>query len=174
MTKKWLKLGILAVAAVLMAALAIPALAQEATPTPPTCGPLGMGIRLGGMGLGSWESFDAVAQALGMTPVQLFTELHAGKTLSEIATEKGVDLQKVQDAAKAAQQQAYKAQIEQAVTDGKLTREQADWLLKGLELGYMPMGRGHGRWFGFGMGGGSRSGASGSSTNSSARAGSSF
>ncbi len=39
-------------------------------------------------------------------------------------------------------QAAMKAQIEQAVKDGKLTQEQADWLLQGIEKGYMPYGRG--------------------------------
>ncbi|MGQ9556058.1 MAG: hypothetical protein ACUVWR_18300 [Anaerolineae bacterium] len=42
--------------------------------------------------------------------------------------------------------EAMRAQIEQAVKDGKITREQADWLLQGLEKGYVPYGRG----FGFG------------------------
>ena len=39
-------------------------------------------------------------------------------------------------------QAAMKAQIEQAVKDGKLTQEQADWLLQGVEKGYMPYGHG--------------------------------
>lgn len=42
--------------------------------------------------------------------------------------------------------EAMKAQIEQMVKDGKITQEQANWLLQGIEKGYMPMGRG----FGFG------------------------
>ena len=91
-----------------------------------------------------------MAKALGLTPAELFTELHSGKTLDQIATAKGVDLQKVQDAAEAAELEARKAEIAQAVKDGTMTQEQADWLLKGMELGYMPMGRG-GR--GHGMGG---------------------
>jgi len=172
MRNKWLKVGIVAVAALMALTLAIPALAQDATPTPETPSLKGWGRGFGFMGRGSWETFDAQAEALGMTPEQLFAELHAGKTIDEIATEKGIDLQKVYDAVKAAQVEAQKAAIEQAVTDGNLTREQADWLLQGLELGYMPMGRGHGR--GFGFGGRGCPGSSTPSTTTSARAGSSF
>jgi len=39
---------------------------------------------------------------------------------------------------------AMKKQIQQMVTDGKITQEQADWMLQGLDKGYMPMGRGFG------------------------------
>ena len=154
MTRKWwifLGVGILVGAVALT--FAVPALAQDATPTPKPQ----LGLRFFGFGLGmrggNWANYDAVAEALGLTPEQLFSELHAGKTLQEIATARGVDLQNVYDALKASQVEAQKAAIEQAVTDGKLTREQADWLLKGLELGFMGKGgcfgyRGMGRgWF---------------------------
>ena len=153
MHRKWLIFaGLGLVATLLILAVAIPALAQDPTPTPKTPKIGGVWGRGFGMCGGSWESYDAIAKALGLTPEQLFSELHAGKTLDEIAEEKGVDLQKVQDAAKAAQVEAMKASIQQAVKDGKLTQEQADWLLKGLELGFMPMGRGLGRGFGRGFG----------------------
>lgn len=158
MNRKWLIVaGVGLAAALLVLAVAIPALAQDPTPTPGTpavpkgCFGWGKGLGFGMRGGESWQNFDAVAKALGLTPEQLFTELHAGKTLEEIAKEKGVDLQKVYDAVKASQIEAFKAEIEQAVKDGKLTREQADWLLKGVELGMVPggrgMGRGHGRGF---------------------------
>jgi polyhydroxyalkanoate synthesis regulator phasin len=38
-------------------------------------------------------------------------------------------------------QAAMKAQVEQMVADGKLTQEQADWLLQGVEKGYVPGGK---------------------------------
>ncbi len=158
MSRKWLIVaGVGLTAALLVLAVAIPALAQNPTPTPST--PTtpkgwfgwGRGFGFGMRGGNSWQNFDAVAKALGLTPEQLFTELHSGKTLDDIAKEKGVDLQKVYDAMKASQIEAFRAEIEQAVKDGKLTREQADWLLKGLELGMMPGGRGMGRRFGHGF-----------------------
>jgi hypothetical protein len=160
MSRKWLIVaGVGLTAALLVLAVAIPTFAQNPTPTPgtPTTpkGWFGWGWG-GGFGFGlkggnSWQSFDAVAKALGLTPEQLFSELHSGKTLEAIAEEKGIDMQTVRDAVNASQTEAMKAAIEQAVTDGKLTREQADWLLKGLELGMMPRGRGMGRGFGHGF-----------------------
>jgi polyhydroxyalkanoate synthesis regulator phasin len=43
---------------------------------------------------------------------------------------------------------AMKEQIQQMVEDGRITQEQADWMLQGLEQGYMPMMRGFGKGFG--------------------------
>ncbi len=100
--------------------------------------------------------FDTVAEALGLTPQEFFTELHdEGKTVTEIAEEKGIDIETVQDAVGAARGEAMREAVEQAVEDGKLTQEQADWLLEGLEQGFFPGGRGMGRGghFGFRRGG---------------------
>jgi len=123
------------------------ALAQEPTPTPH--GGFGFGRGFGLMGHGDWSTFDAAAEALGLSPEQLFTELHAGKTLTDLATEKGVDLQAVQETMAAARQEAMQQAIEQAVTDGQISREQADWMLQGIEQGWMGGrgGRGHGWGF---------------------------
>jgi len=100
-------------------------------------------------GGGQWTMFDTAAEALGLTPEELFTELHSGKSLEEIAEEHGVEMQAVQDALNAAQAEARRQAIEQAVKDGKMSQAQADWLLKGLEQGFFPGGRGlgfGGRW----------------------------
>jgi hypothetical protein len=88
----------------------------------------------------------AAAEALGMTADELSTQLWGGKTLADLADEANVDLQTVRDAVDAACKQATRDAIEQAVTDGRLSREQADWLLEGLDKGYWGSGRG----FGFG------------------------
>src|SRR5512141_189906 len=58
-------------------------------------GPGGDGSR-GGPGL------DAAAKALGMTTDELKAELHSGKTLEQVAQEKGVDFADVQAAIQAA------------------------------------------------------------------------
>jgi hypothetical protein len=100
----------------------------------------------------SWAVFDAAAEALGLTPEGLFAELHGGKTLSEVAEERGVELETVQEAMKAARVEAMKEAIQQAVEDGRLTQERADWLLEGLEQGFLPRGGRLGRGCGWGSG----------------------
>lgn len=115
------------------------ALAQEETPTPvPFAGhgfTRGMGGQLG---------LEAAAEALGMTAEELSTQLWGGKTLAELAEAAGVDLQDVRDAVNAALEAAQREAIEQAVEDGTITREHADWLLQGLDNGYLG-GHGFGR-----------------------------
>jgi hypothetical protein len=120
------------------------------TPTAPTeqAGPPdGRGPR----GLHSQAALEAAAEALGMTADELSAELWGGKTLSDLAEEKGVDIADVQAAVEAAQVAETKTAIEQAVTDGEITQAKADWLLEGLEADYW--GPGVKGDFGFGMGG---------------------
>ena len=133
--------------------------AQSPTPTPAPDtstkefkGGWGHGF---GMFGGSTKEFDLVAETLKLTPTQLFEQLHAGKTLQEIATAQGVEMQAIQDALNAARVQSQKDAINQAVKDGKITQEQADWMLQGLDKGFL--GRG-GFGFGHGMRGGMRGG----------------
>ena len=116
-------------------------------------GPWGPDGGLGFLG-GSVAVFDAEASALSLTPVQLFEQLHSGKTLSEIARAQGVDLTKVQDAAKSVQDQAMKDRIAQALKDGTMTQAQADWMLEGLAKGYTAGDRGFGPMGGHGGRGG--------------------
>jgi hypothetical protein len=108
--------------------------------------PLHGGRGPGGRGLGL-EGLQAAAQALNMTTDELINALQSGKTLEELATEAGVDIQDVQDAIQAAQTTAMRERIQQAVTDGTITQEHADWLLEGLDKGFI------GGPGGFGLGG---------------------
>jgi uncharacterized protein (DUF433 family) len=94
--------------------------------------------------LGSTE-LDAAAKALDMTTDELTAALKAGKTLEQLATDKGVDLQTVQDAIQVAHADEMRTQIKQAVTDGTMTQAKADWLLEGLDKGFLD-----GSGFGFG------------------------
>ena len=109
--------------------------------------PHGGGPGGGGRGL-DLEGLQVAAQALNMTTDELITALRNGKTLEELATEAGVDLQAVQDAIQAAHEEELRTRIEQAVADGTITQEKADWLLEGLEKGFLD-----GPGFGFGLGG---------------------
>ena len=133
--------------------------AQTATPPGRGMPPTGMhGPPPGGPGPdffgGSTAAFDAQAKTLTLTPMQLFEQLHSGKTLTEISGAQGVDLTKVQEAVKAVQAQATKDRISQAVEDGSMTQDQAEWLLEGLDKGYMDGGPGFGPFGGGRMMGG--------------------
>ncbi len=71
-----------------------------------------------------------------MTPTELFEALHGGKTLSQIATEKGVDLATIETALNANRVTEMKAQLAQAVKDGTITQEEADWWTTGIDKGW--------------------------------------
>ncbi len=72
---------------------------------------------------------DATAKALGLTNEELRTQVQSGKSITEIAASKNVDLKTVQAAVIA----AYKTQLEAAVKAGKLTQAQADERLKAAQ-----------------------------------------
>lgn len=117
----------------------------------------GPGFHGGGPGLaGRGEVHAAVASYLGLTEAELREEL-ADKTLAELAKEQGKSVSGLVAAMVAAAEKS----IDEAVADGKLTKEQADAMKSGLEermtarvngeLGAGPGFHGHG--FGH-MGGG--------------------
>ena len=89
----------------------------------------------------------AAAEALNMTADEVSTALQSGKTLEQLAEEAGVDLQDVRDAIQAVRETELRTRIEQAVSDGTMTQEKADWLLEGLDKGFLD-----GPGFGFGFG----------------------
>ena len=84
--------------------------AQEPTPPVPFgehgggwggFGRYGGGRGRGGFGWaggGQWTMFDTAAEALGLTPEELFAELRADKSLAEIAEEQSIDMEAVEDA----------------------------------------------------------------------------
>ena len=115
---------------------------SQATPMTPKAHAFGLGKGPGFWGGGSMADFDAMAKALNLPPTQLFEQLHSGKTLAEIAQAQNVDLTKVQEAANATRITAMKDRINQAFTAGAITKAQADWLLQGLDNGYMGKGPG--------------------------------
>jgi hypothetical protein len=90
-----------------------------------TCGGVGGGFGMGGFGYrGTIPS--RLAEELGMTLDELSAALAEGKTVAEIAEEQGVELGDLV-AALIAPRAEY---LKQAVADGRLTQEQADWMLE--------------------------------------------
>lgn len=94
---------------------------------------------------------EAVAKVLGMTTDEVSSALQSGKTLLDLANEKGVAIEDVQAALQAVRVAEMKDAIAQAVKDGTMTQEKADWLLEGLDKGYIGGGDGLGLGRGFGM-----------------------
>ena len=89
-----------------------------------------------------WTRFDLLAEALGLEPEELFTALREGKTVAEIAEAQGVDLETLQQKLEAERVDVMRAAIEQAVSDGDMDAGMAEWLLEGLDKGYLPRARG--------------------------------
>ncbi|SFD97212.1 hypothetical protein SAMN05216378_1812 [Paenibacillus catalpae] len=77
--------------------------------------------RRGGRENGFGYSLDEVATALNLTEDELKDELQAGKTIAAIAEAKGIS----EDTVVSEIEAAINAQIDQAVTDGKLTADEA-------------------------------------------------
>ena len=69
---------------------------------------------------------------MGLTSDELTAQIKSGKTLAQVAKEKGVS---TKDMA-AIMETAMKSGLAQAVKDGKLTQEQADLMLKHMNGQY--------------------------------------
>jgi len=124
MNKKWgIVLGAV-VAVGLIATLVVGGALAQGTTSPvatpqPQAGPPGRGPG------GASDGMSDIAKLLGMTFDQIWAERVQGKTLADLAKEKGVDTQKLVDALVASQQ----TMLDQAVTDNRMTQAQADkWL----------------------------------------------
>ncbi len=124
--------------------------AQSQTPPAATASPLMPGKPGAGgfkmrFGTQANSPLAVAAKALGMDETALRTELQSGKTIADVAKAKGVDSAKIITAIVEAQ----KADVAQAVSDGKLTQAQADQILANAEThaanhvnSTAPMGRG--------------------------------
>ena len=116
--------------------------AQEPQPTP-TAVPQGPGWGLGGgncpcgvspreAGRFGWRAYgqsEIVAEQLGMTVEDLTTALKDGKSVADLATEKGVALETIVEAIMAPRREA----LAQRVAAGELTQEQADQMLAQMQ-----------------------------------------
>ncbi|MCC6803567.1 MAG: hypothetical protein IT319_11845 [Anaerolineae bacterium] len=150
------KIIVLAVVA-LIAVSSFTALAQDTgTQDWPPFGMMGRGGHGAMMGSGfhmMWDDdatpmFSAVAQALGIDEQTLISELQSGKTISELAQEKDIDLTTIWSAAQTQMQEHLQALVDA----GTLTQAQADAHLSLMQSHWedMPMFSGQG----FGMMGG--------------------
>jgi len=86
-------------------------------------------------------------ELLGLSRADLQEQIQEGKTLAEIADSAGVDLDAFLQQMQETRQETMQARIQEALKNGDITTEHANWLLKGLEKGFLGnaeffMGRG--------------------------------
>ena len=125
-----LTLSIAIIVAVVGVFLAGAALAQDPTATPVPATPAAPANKDGNSPrFGPSVAYEALSKLLGMTPQEINDARKAGKTLSDLGKDKGVTDQQLVDALVG----NHKAYLDQAVTDGKLTQKQADWLLQAAQ-----------------------------------------
>ncbi len=152
MNSKWTKFGMLAVA--LLVGLML--VATTASAQGPGNGPRGGGRGMrGGMGYGLGGPSDSLvaiaAKTLGIEQTALVSALNDGKTIADVAKDKGVALDKIVDAVVADRAERLKS----AVTAGQMTQAQADdWLAQiktnvtaQLSAKFTPRGYGPGTGF---------------------------
>lgn len=84
----------------------------------------------GPMGMGGFDNslVATAAEVLKMEPTELITLLQSGKTIADVAKEKGVEVEAIVDAFVAKHETYLKLALEQK----RLTQEQADTMLKTL------------------------------------------
>lgn len=90
---------------------------------------MGMGMQFGG------AMHETVADALGMTVDELQSARAEGKTIAELAEEKGINV----DELVAKLIEARKANLEQLKKDGEITQEQMDQMLSNMETNMKAM-----------------------------------
>ncbi len=118
-------------------------MAQEGAAGPMSMRGHGRMAMRGGPG-GHLNIVEAAAAELGMTADELKAELEAGKTILDVAAEKGVDATTLTANVTA----AAKAEVEAKLAAGEITQEQADHILGELDqkvadalAGTKPMGK---------------------------------
>lgn len=83
------------------------------------------------------EALDVVADLLGMSADEVTAALEDGQTLQDLADKAGVDMEEIKAAMSEIRNASMQERIETALEEGNLTQDEADWLLEGLDNGYM-------------------------------------
>jgi len=152
---KFLKVGLpVALVGVIALAGATAAFAQAETPQPPFAG-RGAGRGPAGGLLADYAEIvhENLAYALGLSPSEFEAARAEGTTLAALAAEQGVSLEDLREI----MQEARAEMIAQALADGVVTQEQADWMLQRGAMGPGP-GNGQGLCDGTGPHGAGRMG----------------
>lgn len=129
-------LGILIVVGAVVAIGVVAVQAQENRPKTPResgdceCnergGGMGRGRGMGNFPIGEESVHERLAEALGITEEEFETAIAEGETLLSLAEKYDVDYETLRQVMLEARQEA----LEEAVAEGKITQEQADWMLE--------------------------------------------
>ena len=120
------------------------------------------GVGMGWMAVDEAAMHEAIAGALGMSVEAFEAEVANGENALTLAQKLGIDFAEVQ----AAMDAVHAAALQQAVDDGLLSQEQADWMLsrRGGQNGQgndVNRGQGNGSTGRMGRGGGNNGGQAG-------------
>ena len=80
---------------------------------------------------------EGLVELLGLTREELRDQLQDGKTLEVLAEAAGVDLETYREEMRQTKQVDLKIKIEEALANGDITQDHADWLLEGLNKGFL-------------------------------------
>lgn len=78
-----------------------------------------------------------LAELLGLTCEELHDLIQDGATIEELAEEAGVDLEAYREEMMQNREEDLRTKIEEALAEGTISQDQADWLLEGLDKGYL-------------------------------------
>ena len=92
---------------------------------------------------------DILAELLGLTSDELRDEIQSGTSVEELADAAGVDLDAFRAEMQETRAEEHKVRLQEALENGDITQEQYDWMMEGVENGYMG-GRGFGGFKGRG------------------------
>lgn len=112
------------------------AFADDGNPPPPLGGKRGPDGPRGERMLDG-AALEAVAAVLNMEPDEVTAALKDGKTLPDLAEEAGVDKDDVKSALDTLRAETMREHIAQAVEDGTMSQDKADWLLEGIDKGFL-------------------------------------
>ncbi len=137
MNRKWIKLSALAAVAALAGLVVFnQSVAAQTTEPPQTqargrnAGGTGMGMMMRGRAAGPDNSLVAVAATtLNVSQTDLVATLKTGKTIANVAAEKGVALDKIVDAFIAPRVNT----LNSAVASGRITQAQADAMIAAMK-----------------------------------------
>jgi hypothetical protein len=80
---------------------------------------------------------DLLANTLGLKEKELRSQIRSGKTVEELAEEAGISPDQFQEKMQEAWEENYTSRLEQALKDDKITQDQYDWLMEGVNQGYL-------------------------------------